>query len=246
MSEATHGLDVPDPGLGRVKLLLVEDYRIFADLLADRMRQEANVGRVDVASSLSEARVNLRRSRPDLVLLDLNLAAGEVGLDLLDDLARMAHPPQVLMLSAIEGVEQIVRALEAGAEGWVSKTAAFETLMLAASEVLRGNMYLAPSALGPVVRHLLDRHRVGGSFVDMLSARQLEVLRCVIAGMSRAECAERLHLSVNTVRTHVQVLLKRADVHSTLALASLARDLGVRGIDDAAGDPSGLARRSPR
>ncbi|MGZ4536411.1 MAG: response regulator transcription factor, partial [Nocardioidaceae bacterium] len=65
------------------------------------------------------------------------------------------------------------------------------------------------------------------SFVDDLSPRELEVLQLLVAGLSRAEVAERLVVSPNTVRTHVQNLLKAADVHSTLALVAVAREAGV-------------------
>jgi len=70
------------------------------------------------------------------------------------------------------------------------------------------------------------------SLLDDVTSRELEVLRCLVAGMNRAEVASRLFLSTNTVRTHVQSLLRRADVHSTLTLAAVARDLGVTGIDE--------------
>jgi DNA-binding NarL/FixJ family response regulator len=239
------GVTAVEEDARRLTVLLVEDYRIFADLLADRMRAEARVAGVEVACSLNEARANLRRSRPDLILLDLNLG-GEAGLDLFADLDRMTDPPRVLMLSGIDSVEQVVRAFGAGADGWVSKTAPFETLMFAVHEVVTGNMYLAPHSLGPVLRHLLRSTKEDETFIDTVSERQLDVLRCMVAGMSRTECAERLHVSVNTVRTHVQQLLKRADVHSTLALASLARELGVRGIDEASPEVSALRPRSSK
>lgn len=220
-----------------LRLLLVEDSRIFADLLADRIRAEQGIAEVDVACSLSEARANLRRALPDLVLLDLHLG-DELGTDLLEELRLLVPPPRVLMLSGTDSAQQVVDALRAGADGWVAKTADFDVLMHAAGEVLNGNMFLAQPALGPVLRFLLDRDSAEPSFVDGLSPRQLEVLRCIVAGMSRAEAAERLHVSVNTVRTHVQVLLKRADVHTTLELAALARDLGVTGVDDPTADGS--------
>lgn len=231
MTVAPGATALPESSMALGRLLLVEDSRIFADLLADRMRAEPGVEAVDVASTLSEARADTRRARPDLVLLDFHLGE-ESGLDLLEELDRMAAPPRVLMLSGDDRPEHVLRALRAGAQGWVTKTAAFDVLMQAIGEVVRGNMYLAPQALGPVLRRMLDRGRGERGFVDDLSPRQLEVLRCVVAGMSRAECAERLHLSINTVRTHMQLLLRRAGVHSTLGLASLARDLGVVGIDD--------------
>ncbi len=225
----------------RRRLLLVEDSRIFADLLADRIRGEPGVAEVSVACSLSEARANLRRARPDLVMLDLHLGE-ELGTDLLAELRLLDPPPRVLMLSGTDSARQVVDALRAGADGWVAKTADFGVLMLAADEVLQGNMFLAQPAVGPVLRFLLDRDVAGRTFVDGLSPRQLEVLRCIVAGMSRAEAAERLHISVNTVRTHVQVLLRRADVHTTLELAALARDLGVTGVDE---DPGAGAPRLP-
>jgi len=216
-----------------VKVLLVDDHRIFAEALASRLQAEQSIDRIDIACSLSEARAYIHRSCPDLVLLDFQLA-DEVGLDLLADLDRLPERPFVLMLSGNDRAQLAVQAFEAGAQGWVSKTAPFETLMFAAGEVVHGRMYLARASLKPVLHYLLQQgtSKAEPSFVDDLSARQTEVLRCVVSGMSRAECAERLNLSVHTVRTHVQQLLKRADVHSTLALASRARGLGVRGIDD--------------
>lgn len=224
-------------GRRQVAVLLVEDHRVFADVLAARLRDEAGVGAVVVATSLGEARANLRRINPDLVLLDIELD-GEDGLDLLADVQALPDPPNVLMLTGLDGAGRAVQAFRAGAEGWVSKTASFETLLFAADEVVRGHMYLAPPELRPVLRYLLDRtgdEEVQPSFVETLTDRQVEVLRCVVAGMSRSECAAYLHLSVNTVRTHVQALLKQADVHSTLALATLARRVGVRAINEPVG-----------
>ncbi|WP_246142764.1 response regulator [Nocardioides rubriscoriae] len=227
------GAPVRGPGHAPIDILLVDDHRVFADVLAMRMRDEPTIGRIDVACSLSEARANLHRSCPDLVLLDVQLD-GEVGLDLFGDLRAMATPPDVLMLSGVEAAHVIVEAFRSGAQGWVAKTAPFDTLMFAAQEVLRGHMYLAPPTLKPVLVYLLvhsTARDVAPSFIDDLTPRQVDVLRCLVEGMSRAECAQRLHLSVHTVRTHVQQLLKQADLHSTLALASRARALGLPGID---------------
>lgn len=217
-----------------VKVLLVDDHKVFPEVLAMRLRVDTAVDAVEVAFSLNSARATLNRFRPDLVLLDYQLV-DEIGLGLFPDLLRLPEPPKVLMLSGIDATQQIVQALDCGAQGWVTKTTRFETLIFAIKAVLRGHMYLAPQTLKPVILYLLAQARVTvsePSFVDELSPRELEVLRCLIGGMSRAEVADRLFLSVNTVRTHVQHLLKHADRHSTLALVALARDLGVRSIAD--------------
>lgn len=214
--------------------LVVDDHRVFADVLVMRLRTEPGVVEARAAYSLAEARAAVDGFRPELVLLDFQLA-DENGLDLLSHLGGLAVRPNVLVLSGLSDPDSVVDALEAGAQGWVNKDSDFEVLMRAASQVHQGHMYLAPPTIRPVVMRLLSEARGQGrepGFVDDLSPRELEVLRCLVAGMTRAEVARRLYLSVNTVRTHVQHLLHHADAHSTLALVALARELGVRAIDE--------------
>ena len=222
-------------------ILLVDDHRVFADVLSMRLRGEPQVRAVEVAYSLDDARKLVTSFRADVVLLDFQLA-DECGLELLPDIDGLPARPDVLVLSGVSDTSSIVDALEVGVQGWVSKDASFDVLLLATAEVVRGHMYLPPTLVKPVVRQLLSEARgprPGPSFVDDLSQRELEVLRCLVSGMTRREIAARLYLSVNTVRTHVQHLLRRADQHSTVALVATARELGVRGYDD-------LLARMPR
>jgi DNA-binding NarL/FixJ family response regulator len=225
-----------------LELLLVDDHRIFADVLAARLLAEPAIRRVDRASTLAAARSLLATWRPDVLLLDLHLDS-ESGLDLLEDLR--PDGPAVIMVSGSGDVGGVIDAISAGALGWVPKDSPVEVLLDAASIVAHGNMFLPPALLGAVVQTLLRDH-LGATvpgLLDEVTPRELEVLRCLVAGMSRSDIAGRLFLSTNTVRTHVQNLLRRADVHSTLALVATARELGVRGIDE---PESALARRSDR
>jgi DNA-binding NarL/FixJ family response regulator len=231
----------------QTSILLVDDHRVFADVLAMRLRAEPAVTAVEVAYSLSEARSAVTRFQMDVVLLDYQLAE-DCGLDLLDDIDRLSDRPDVLMLSGLTDADRIVDALAAGVQGWVTKDATFEHLVVATGEVLQGHMYLSPPTVKPVVQQLLNEARGPRgepSFLDDLSRRELEVLRCLVSGMSRSEVAAYLYLSVNTVRTHVQHLLHHAGVHSTLALVALARDLGVPGIHEQRLPRVPRQRRSP-
>jgi DNA-binding NarL/FixJ family response regulator len=215
-------------------VLLVDDHRVFAEVLAARLRKEPQIASVEVAFSLGAARALVNTVPVDVVLLDYDLGP-ERGLDLLPDLRARERPPPAVILSGAGDSGAIIGGLEHGVQGWLLKDADVATLLTAVEQVLDGNLYLYPGALRPVVDRLLGNARgtqpVAG-FVATLSQRELEVLRCLVAGMTRAEVAQRLFISTNTVRTHVQRLLQRAEVHSTLALVAKARELGVAGTDD--------------
>ena len=234
-------------GQDDVAVLLVDDHRVFAEALAGVLAAEPGIGHVDLASTLDGARGLLRADPPDLVLLDLALA-DESGYTLLADLAELPDPPAAIVLSGSTEPRLIVQALEAGARGWLTKTTRLNALIAALWQVLDGHMYLAPATLQPVLTHLLadlHRQRVAAGFVDQLTPRELDVLRCLVSGMTRAEVAQHLFVSTNTVRTHIQSLLRRSEQHSALALVAFARSHGVKGIDETEGSVIALRPGSP-
>jgi DNA-binding NarL/FixJ family response regulator len=224
-------------------VLVVDDHRIFADVLTSRLVQEPGIAEVTPAYSLDEARVLALHLQPDVVLLDYHVR-DEIGTSLIADLRALDPSPHVLMLSATEEARAVVDALESGASGWVVKGARVEVLTNAIAEVQQGRMYLSSVTVRPVVERLLALSRPvrQPSFLDDLTERQVEVLRCLVSGMTRAETAQRLYITTNTVRTHAQVLLRAADEHSTLALVAKARGLGVVGIDDSAPEAKASSR----
>src|SRR5690348_10341403 len=112
-----------DTGIRRhppVDLLLVDDDQLFGDALAQRLRREPGVGEVEPAYSSEAAWRCLRRQRPDVVILDYNLADAS-SLALLADIESLPDPPRVLILSGSQEVADIAHAVEYGASGWVVK-----------------------------------------------------------------------------------------------------------------------------
>lgn len=196
------------------------------------MRRETSVGTVTLAHCLNDARSLAEQRKPDVVVLDYDLN-GELGTELIPDLRRLPHAPPIVILSASSVASQIVDAIALGASAWVLKDEPVKNLLLAATEVLDGHIYLSPTLVRPVVEQLLTRtqERHQPTFLDELSQRQREVLQCLVSGMTRAETAQHLFITTNTVRTHVQHLLRCAGAHSTLALVARARQLGVSGLE---------------
>jgi DNA-binding NarL/FixJ family response regulator len=142
------------------------------------------------------------------------------------------------VLAERDDARRAARALQAGASGWVAKDCSLSRLLTVIRGVLRDETHLPPALLTGVLRELTAarKHRTESErLVESLTPREREVLRCMVAGLGRKAVAERLFLSPHTVRTHMQNVLGKLGVHSTLAAVALARRAGV-GPVDLAGD----------
>ncbi len=223
--------------LDDLTLLLVDDHPVFTEVLARCLFRLADVRSIHLAHNLDRARAHVRQSRPDVILLDCHLGQ-ESGLDLIEYVAEVGSGAAVIVVSGSSLPCEVADAFARGARGWVSKRGPVEDVLDAVVAVRGGEKYLAPTAVAPVMDYL-----VGGAaapppeptFVTALTAREREVLECLVSGMTRQAVASRLFVSPNTVRTHIQSLLRAADVHSTLALLAAARQAGVHGVEPVAG-----------
>ncbi|GJF32831.1 hypothetical protein KNE206_55310 [Kitasatospora sp. NE20-6] len=135
-----------------------------------------------------------------------------------------------MVLAGSDDPRRAVRALQAGAVGWVAKESSLARLLTVVRGVLRDETHLSPALLTGVVRELTSARRdrtESERLVGTLTPREEEVLRCMVAGLGRQAVAERLYLSPHTVRTHMQNVLGKLGVHSTLAAVAVARRAGI-------------------
>ncbi len=164
----------------------------------------------------------LRHTPCPLVLLDLALGTAS-GLSLLPRLRALEPPPRVIVLSSLDEQVYAERALQAGADGFVSKSALADELQLAIATVLAGRVHV-----GEAVRDtLLRRPAAATADAPVLTPRELEVLQLVAAGRSTREIAETLNRSVKTIETHKQALKSKLGADTPAQL--LRRALQVTG-----------------
>jgi DNA-binding NarL/FixJ family response regulator len=214
--------------MGDISVLVVDDHALFVDALQARLRCEPDLSPVRGAYSFEDARAQLAARPPDVALLDVALDAAS-GLDLAAHIHRTTPAVKVIMLTAAASPESVVRAFRHGARAWLPKTVDTAHLVRVIRGVVRGEAWLSPELLGQVLSDLL----VAGEesppeMLGSLTEREREVLQCMVDGMSRADIARQLAISVNTVRTHTQNLLAKLDVHSTVESVALALRHGVR------------------
>ncbi len=145
--------------------------------------------------------------------------------------ARAAHPDlRAVVLATDDDPRRTVRALQAGASGWVAKESSLGRLTAIVRGVLRDETHIPPLLLTGVVRELTAARRdrtESERLVESLTPREKQVLRCMVAGLGRQAVADRLYLSPHTVRTHMQNVLGKLNVHSTLAAVAVARRAGI-------------------
>jgi DNA-binding NarL/FixJ family response regulator len=207
-----------------ISVLIADQQRTFADALAARLDAESDI-EVVAAVQVTAPRPDLIGREPvDVLVLDGDLP-DEAANRLCRELSERGAPTRVIMLSSSSGPARIVRAIRAGVAAWVRKDESLEHLLSVIRGVAGGETWLPPSDTGSVMRLLLseqDRRRENDRLLARLTPREREVLACLAAsGGQREVVAAQLHLSVNTVRTHLRNLMAKLGVHSALEAAAL-------------------------
>jgi DNA-binding NarL/FixJ family response regulator len=219
-------------------VLVVDEHRLFAELLARRLRLVPTIADVQPAFTLKQARLLLERRPPDVVVLNPDLE-GASGLDLLRHLDALPSRPSVVVVADGSEPSAVVRGLVLGVRAWVSKESPFDDLLNAIAAVQQGDVHLPPQAWRPVVMELLSERGARATqqtFLSGLTERQGQILRCLVVGMTRGEIATDLGVSPHTVRTHVRDMFRIVGVHSTPHLVAQARAAGITGPPDRGSD----------
>ena len=207
-----------------VDLLLADDHPVVrAGLravleLADDVRVVAEAGTAAEAVQLAE---QLRtEGRLDVVLMDLQFGQEMAGIGATERIAALPDPPRVLILTTYDTDADILAAVEAGASGYLLKDAPPEELLSAVRTAAAGQSALAPA----VALRLMDRMRSPGR---ALSAREIDVLTQVAAGMSNQQIARALFISEATVKSHLVHIYTKLGVDSRTAAAAEAARQGL-------------------
>lgn len=200
----------PARGHATVGLVLVDDHAILRQGLRSVLEREDDLVVLGEASSEAEAEVVVRATRPDVVLLDLKLSSGSdfEGLSLCAQLSA-SHPGiGLLILTTFLDEELVVRAVHAGARGYVVKDVDTTELVRAIRITATGGSAFDPRSASVVVRSLSGRTEPHRQLTD----RELEVLRLLAAGYSNNKIGEKLYISSTTAKFHVGNIMRKLGV----------------------------------
>ena len=207
---------------GRVRVALVDDHRLF------RAGVRAGLGHaVDVvgeAETVAEAVTMIRSTAPDVVLLDVHMPDGG-GLAVLAALGADVPGTRFLALSVSDAAVDVIAVVRAGARGYVTKNVSPEDLLDAVRRVAGGDAVFSPRLAGFVLDAFAARNvPVADEELDLLTARERDVMRLIARGYTYREVADDLVLSIKTVETHVSSVLRKLQLSNRRELARWASD----------------------
>ena len=200
-----------------IKIMIVEDHQIVRQGLVALIKTVDDMAVLAEASNGKEAVVLFRKHQPDVTIMDLRLP-GMGGVDAIQAIRQEFPAARVIVLTTFDGDEDIYRALQAGARGYLLKGMSAEELMDAIRTVHSGKTRI-PQA---VAQRLAERMTGPG-----LTGRELEVLKLIAAGKSNKEIGKELTISEATVKTHINSILSKLAVNDRTQAATSALQRGI-------------------
>jgi len=208
---------------GKWRILVVDDHPTFREGLKKMIGFESDLSVCGEADSAPNALDAMRRLNPDLVTVDIALK-GSNGLELIKAIKAEKPTLPILTISMHDESLYAIRALRAGAAGYVMKQESLELMMHALREVLKGNMFVSRDLNNKLLSEILKPVNGDGNGIkDRLSDRELEIFEHIGNFISLREIAEKLNLSIKTVETHRLHIKEKLDIATARELAQLAR-----------------------
>ncbi|WP_344883488.1 response regulator transcription factor [Allokutzneria multivorans] len=212
-----------------IKVLVVDDEPMVCAHLRTILGSAEDIDVVDQAHDGAAAVESVVRNRPDVVLMDLRMP-GVDGLTAIERINRLPSPPTVVALTTFDADQYVIRALRAGASGFLVKSTPPEDLIGLVRVAADGHMVLSPAAAKRLVAASSDEQAARDkalALVKALTERESEVLTCLGEGLSNANIASKLHLSEATVKGYVSRLLVKLDCANRTQAGLLAYDAGL-------------------
>ena len=219
------------PASRPVRVLVVDDDALVRSALSMVLGGTTGIELVGMAADGDEVPAAVAAHRPDVVLMDIRMPRTD-GLTATERLRRLPGAPEVVVLTTFEADDHVLRALRAGAAGFLLKDTRPGDIVAAVHRVVAGEAMLSPAVTRRLIDHVTtaitperpDRAARAGDLLARLTDREREVAVLVGRGMSNAEIGADLYMSVSTVKAYVSRLLSKLDLTNRVQVALLVHD----------------------
>jgi DNA-binding NarL/FixJ family response regulator len=196
-----------------VKVAIVEDQKEIREMLAVLIRGSEGFECIGTYENAEDAITGIPSIKPDVVLVDIHLPKGS-GIDCVSNLKLLCDGTQYIMCTSLEDVETIFKALKAGANGYIVKSTPPAKLLEAISDVYNGGSPMSSQIARKVVGSFQESSERANNAMESLSKREQEILNLLSKGFRYKEIAQKLFVSIETVRTHIRNIYEKLQVNS--------------------------------
>lgn len=214
-----------------VNILIVDDHEMIRKGLVAVFAGVDDINVIGEASNGDEALVLVDRYRPDLVLLDMRMP-GKDGVATALEIKDENPEIKIVILSAVDDPGEVLEAVEAKIDGYISKNASSDDLIRAVMAVLGGDKYLDPSVAGHIMNEVGRGEKEADGKRASLTEREHDVLRLMALGYKNREIASKLFLGDETVKTHVSKILVKLDQPNRVQAVFYALRTGLIKLDE--------------
>lgn len=208
-----------------MKVLIIDDHRLFAEAIRSTL-QEHGMEVVHVAETAAEGIEAVHRERPDLVMVDLGLPDGD-GLEVGERLMAELPGTKVLAVTAMNDPKAVQKAVGLGFHGYLTKDTSMPRFVDSVKAAAAGQVVVPHRLVAGPDATASEEERQAAMLAEQLTPREMRVLVLLVEGASSPTISERLSISPNTVRTHIQNILTKLQVHSRLEAATFAVRFGL-------------------
>jgi len=214
-----------------MKILIVDDQQVVCQGLAAILGSEEDIEILGQGANGKEALEIVKKEKPDLVLMDLNMP-GMNGVLATRELKKLYTDLPVLILTTYATDEWLFDALRAGADGYLLKDISSDLLLEAVRKTVQGESYLDPRVAGKVIKAFACAgYPMEMQIPDEFSDREMDVLRLLVKGMSNSQISERAHLAPGTVRNYISRIMQKLGAEDRVQAAVLALKRGLVNIE---------------
>jgi DNA-binding NarL/FixJ family response regulator len=209
-------------------LMLIEDDPIFSKLIYKLVTNDPDEEFHITTSNSAEESVEIikKNSLYDLFLVDLGLPDID-GIDLIKELHALYPTTPIMVLSIVTSESALLKSIQGGAVGYISKSESPSSILKAIKEVIKGNYPISPMLARYLFKHAKSSNLENKKNKKMLSKREMEILFLIADGMEYIEIAKNLNIGISTVQTHIRKLYKKLNAHSKTQAISKARIEGI-------------------
>ena len=209
-----------------IRIVLADDHPVVRRGLTQFFADEEEMDIIAECSDGESALAAVARHAPDILLVDLRMP-GLGGMEVLRKLKDFARPVPTVLLAGNISDDEVMEAMRLGAKGVVLKEMAPSLLVQCIRKVAAGGVWLEKEAVGRALEKMLQNEEALGKVREILTPREIEIVRMVASGLSNREAGEKLFISEGTVKTHLHTIYEKLGIKSRVHLANYAQEKGL-------------------